>query len=84
MCGHWFLSLLGTGRMKVGDLVLYRPGARGIRRRFKALIVGISQSNSPNYITLHFLDPAPDWLRQANDGFYHGFTFWQLELLSEA
>jgi hypothetical protein len=33
---------------------------------------------------LHFLDPAPDWLRQANDGFYHGFKSWQLKLLSEA
>lgn len=72
--------------MKVGDLVAYRADARigGCGWRFKALIVGISQSNSPNYITLCFLDPAPDWLRQANDGFYHGFKSWQLELLSEA
>lgn len=76
--------------MKVGDLVAYRPWTeRGVRWGptecgYKALIVGISQSISPRYITLHFLDPAPDWLRQANDGFYHGFKTWQLKLLSEA
>lgn len=71
--------------MKVGDLVVYRGSTVRLRScGFKALIVGISQSNSPNYITLCFLDPAPDWLRQANDGFYHGFKSWQLELLSEA
>jgi hypothetical protein len=70
--------------MKVGDLVLYRGNHHSSAWGFKALIVNISQSNSPNYITLHFLDPAPDWLRQANDGFYHGFKSWQLKLLSEA
>ena len=73
--------------MKVGDLVVYSGPLRtdGVYRpAFKALIVGISQSNSPNYITLYFLNPAPDWLRQANDGFYHGFKSWQLKLLSEA
>jgi hypothetical protein len=71
--------------MKVGDLVVYRGSTVRLGPcGFKALIVGISQSNSPNYITLYFLNPAPDWLRQANDGFYHGFKSWQLELLSEA
>ena len=71
--------------MKVGDLVVYRGSTvAGNHRGFKALIVGISQSNFPYYITLYFLNPAPDWLRQANDGFYHGFKSWQLELLSEA
>jgi hypothetical protein len=70
--------------MKVGDLVAYRGNHHLGAWEFKALIVGISRAGVPHYITLHFLDPAPNWLRQANDGFYHGFKSWQLKLLSEA
>jgi len=48
------------------------------------MIVGVSESHAPRYVTLCFLCDAPTWLRQADDGFYHGFQYWQLEVLSEA
>ena len=71
--------------MKIGDLVNYNPNnSHYPSRRYKAMIVGVSESHAPRYVTLCFLCDAPTWLRQADDGFYHGFQYWQLEVLSEA
>jgi hypothetical protein len=64
--------------MKVGDLVNYQC--------WKAIVAEVDSRRRDGRVwySLFFIGEAPDFLRTTEGGFYPGFQYWQLKVLSEA